>query len=282
MSVLMRRENTLIIEPGSDISKIQIINFILLPNSKKHFEGPPLQLEYSYFRKMELDRQNNFIEDLNNKLKYDQNFKNYTSLSQIILLLICLICVWSYAINQYKTESIFTQRLVIIFRFFALITLILNLITQYVILSDKGNKIMEKAFDIFNAQVIIQVKQNNYVQFNIDKYSYKFQNQTMQEQYDKFINQQINIDAYQSFVNMSQDELQKQVSQVQLRSTVLTIFVIIFFGIIVIVPIIVAKSEYNLAYDIRIKIRFLLKILEFRAKPDLLKQLMEAAQEINM
>ncbi|CAL6000689.1 Hypothetical_protein [Hexamita inflata] len=44
MSVLMRRENTLIIEPGSDISKIQIINFILLPNSKKHFEGPPLQL----------------------------------------------------------------------------------------------------------------------------------------------------------------------------------------------------------------------------------------------
>ncbi|CAL6107618.1 Conserved_hypothetical protein [Hexamita inflata] len=44
MSVLMRRENTLIIEPGSDISKIQIINFILLPNSKKHFEGPPLQV----------------------------------------------------------------------------------------------------------------------------------------------------------------------------------------------------------------------------------------------
>ncbi|CAL6058283.1 Conserved_hypothetical protein [Hexamita inflata] len=44
MSVLMRRENTLIIEPGSDISKIQIINFILLPNSKKHFEGPPLYL----------------------------------------------------------------------------------------------------------------------------------------------------------------------------------------------------------------------------------------------
>ncbi|CAL6103608.1 leucine-rich_repeat domain-containing protein [Hexamita inflata] len=47
MSVLMRRENTLIIEPGSDISKIQIINFILLPNSKKHFEGPPLQLNAS-------------------------------------------------------------------------------------------------------------------------------------------------------------------------------------------------------------------------------------------
>ncbi|CAL6035189.1 Hypothetical_protein [Hexamita inflata] len=46
MSVLMRRENTLIIEPGSDISKIQIINFILLPNSKKHFEGPPLQSGY--------------------------------------------------------------------------------------------------------------------------------------------------------------------------------------------------------------------------------------------
>ncbi|CAL6091260.1 Rab1a [Hexamita inflata] len=46
MSVLMRRENTLIIEPGSDISKIQIINFILLPNSKKHFEGPPLQQSY--------------------------------------------------------------------------------------------------------------------------------------------------------------------------------------------------------------------------------------------
>ncbi|CAL6077234.1 Hypothetical_protein [Hexamita inflata] len=45
MSVLMRRENTLIIEPGSDISKIQIINFILLPNSKKHFEGPPLYLD---------------------------------------------------------------------------------------------------------------------------------------------------------------------------------------------------------------------------------------------
>ncbi|CAL5991843.1 Hypothetical_protein [Hexamita inflata] len=44
MSVLMRRENTLIIEPGSDISKIQIINFILLPNSKKHFEGPPLYM----------------------------------------------------------------------------------------------------------------------------------------------------------------------------------------------------------------------------------------------
>ncbi|CAL6039437.1 Transposase_IS4 [Hexamita inflata] len=47
MSVLMRRENTLIIEPGSDISKIQIINFILLPNSKKHFEGPPLYSFYS-------------------------------------------------------------------------------------------------------------------------------------------------------------------------------------------------------------------------------------------
>ncbi|CAL5970098.1 Hypothetical_protein [Hexamita inflata] len=46
MSVLMRRENTLIIEPGSDISKIQIINFILLPNSKKHFEGPPLYEQY--------------------------------------------------------------------------------------------------------------------------------------------------------------------------------------------------------------------------------------------
>ncbi|CAL6082501.1 Conserved_hypothetical protein [Hexamita inflata] len=46
MSVLMRRENTLIIEPGSDISKIQIINFILLPNSKKHFEGPPLQMPF--------------------------------------------------------------------------------------------------------------------------------------------------------------------------------------------------------------------------------------------
>ncbi|CAL6105538.1 Hypothetical_protein [Hexamita inflata] len=199
-----------------------------------------------------------------------------------MLLLICLICVWSYVINQYKTESIFTQRLVIIFRFFALITLILNLITQYVILSDKGNKIMEKAFDILNAQVIIQVKQNNYVQFNIDKYSYQFLNQTMQEQYNKFVNQQINIDTYQSFVNLSQDELQKQISQVQLRSTILTIFVIIFFGTIVIVPILVAKSEYNVAYDIRIKIRFLLKILEFRAKPDLLKQLMEAAQEINM
>ncbi|CAL6048657.1 Hypothetical_protein [Hexamita inflata] len=50
MSVLMRRENTLIIEPGSDISKIQIINFILLPNSKKHFEGPPLQL-FKYVEK---------------------------------------------------------------------------------------------------------------------------------------------------------------------------------------------------------------------------------------
>ncbi|CAL6001146.1 Hypothetical_protein [Hexamita inflata] len=47
MSVLMRRENTLIIEPGSDISKIQIINFILLPNSKKHFEGPPLYSDRS-------------------------------------------------------------------------------------------------------------------------------------------------------------------------------------------------------------------------------------------
>ncbi|CAL6029408.1 Hypothetical_protein [Hexamita inflata] len=46
MSVLMRRENTLIIEPGSDISKIQIINFILLPNSKKHFEGPPLYIPF--------------------------------------------------------------------------------------------------------------------------------------------------------------------------------------------------------------------------------------------
>ncbi|CAL6080492.1 Kinesin-7 [Hexamita inflata] len=49
MSVLMRRENTLIIEPGSDISKIQIINFILLPNSKKHFEGPPLQQDKQSF-----------------------------------------------------------------------------------------------------------------------------------------------------------------------------------------------------------------------------------------
>ncbi|CAL6092871.1 Hypothetical_protein [Hexamita inflata] len=51
MSVLMRRENTLIIEPGSDISKIQIINFILLPNSKKHFEGPPLQEQKQITRK---------------------------------------------------------------------------------------------------------------------------------------------------------------------------------------------------------------------------------------
>ncbi|CAL6092998.1 Hypothetical_protein [Hexamita inflata] len=53
MSVLMRRENTLIIEPGSDISKIQIINFILLPNSKKHFEGPPLQFKSVQFNLIE-------------------------------------------------------------------------------------------------------------------------------------------------------------------------------------------------------------------------------------
>ncbi|CAL5979225.1 Hypothetical_protein [Hexamita inflata] len=55
MSVLMRREHTLIIEPGSDISKIQIINFILLPNSKKHFEGPPLQLEELVKQQVETD-----------------------------------------------------------------------------------------------------------------------------------------------------------------------------------------------------------------------------------
>ncbi|CAL5986294.1 Hypothetical_protein [Hexamita inflata] len=54
MSVLMRRENTLIIEPGSDISKIQIINFILLPNSKKHFEGPPLQVIQNHFFRINL------------------------------------------------------------------------------------------------------------------------------------------------------------------------------------------------------------------------------------
>ncbi|CAL6004631.1 Metal-dependent_phosphoesterase [Hexamita inflata] len=54
MSVLMRRENTLIIEPGSDISKIQIINFILLPNSKKHFEGPPLQQAFDKYLNYEM------------------------------------------------------------------------------------------------------------------------------------------------------------------------------------------------------------------------------------
>ncbi|CAL5971522.1 Conserved_hypothetical protein [Hexamita inflata] len=47
-------ETQLIIEPDSDISKIQIINFILLPNSKKHFEGPPL-----YVYNQILNRQNN-------------------------------------------------------------------------------------------------------------------------------------------------------------------------------------------------------------------------------
>ncbi|CAL6092990.1 Hypothetical_protein [Hexamita inflata] len=55
MSVLMRRENTLIIEPGSDISKIQIINFILLPNSKKHFEGPPLYKKQARILQKEQD-----------------------------------------------------------------------------------------------------------------------------------------------------------------------------------------------------------------------------------
>ncbi|CAL5990842.1 Hypothetical_protein [Hexamita inflata] len=61
MSVLMRRENTLIIEPGSDISKIQIINFILLPNSKKHFEGPPL---YVYNSNVDISN----IQVINNKI----------------------------------------------------------------------------------------------------------------------------------------------------------------------------------------------------------------------
>ncbi|CAL5982810.1 MORN_motif [Hexamita inflata] len=66
MSVLMRRENTLIIEPGSDISKIQIINFILLPNSKKHFEGPPLQI-------LNKDQAQRYVEL--QKQEYDENDK---------------------------------------------------------------------------------------------------------------------------------------------------------------------------------------------------------------
>ncbi|CAL5974608.1 Hypothetical_protein [Hexamita inflata] len=70
MSVLMRRENTLIIEPGSDISKIQIINFILLPNSKKHFEGPPLYTENSFRILLTPEQQ-----ILSYKLKYQELMK---------------------------------------------------------------------------------------------------------------------------------------------------------------------------------------------------------------
>ncbi|CAL5983601.1 Hypothetical_protein [Hexamita inflata] len=42
MECIEEEGTRLIIESDSDISQIQIINFILLPNSKKHFEGPPL------------------------------------------------------------------------------------------------------------------------------------------------------------------------------------------------------------------------------------------------
>ncbi|CAL6107093.1 Hypothetical_protein [Hexamita inflata] len=73
MSVLMRRENTLIIEPGSDISKIQIINFILLPNSKKHFEGPPL---YQFCDKVYCFNQK-YIYTIEQHLKLKQIFYGY-------------------------------------------------------------------------------------------------------------------------------------------------------------------------------------------------------------
>ncbi|CAL5988908.1 Hypothetical_protein [Hexamita inflata] len=66
MSVLMRRENTLIIEPGSDISKIQIINFILLPNSKKHFEGPPLYRDQTFKRSEKMFTDQKFTDIIRN------------------------------------------------------------------------------------------------------------------------------------------------------------------------------------------------------------------------
>ncbi|CAL6098067.1 Hypothetical_protein [Hexamita inflata] len=73
MSVLMRRENTLIIEPGSDISKIQIINFILLPNSKKHFEGPPLYQVSTFNCSFEL----NLTKSLKQVLSQCFGYQNY-------------------------------------------------------------------------------------------------------------------------------------------------------------------------------------------------------------
>ncbi|CAL6012837.1 Hypothetical_protein [Hexamita inflata] len=93
MSVLMRRENTLIIEPGSDISKIQIINFILLPNSKKHFEGPPLQnkiinadsLNHKYFSKY--DFQNQKVPTTDELKFYNKILSVHSSHKQITKLL---------------------------------------------------------------------------------------------------------------------------------------------------------------------------------------------------
>ncbi|CAL6010191.1 Hypothetical_protein [Hexamita inflata] len=97
MSVLMRRENTLIIEPGSDISKIQIINFILLPNSKKHFEGPPLYEVLMNMLREEHELKKNQqeprrIPDLKEKLEelkteYSKNYDKYIDVQSKIQLL---------------------------------------------------------------------------------------------------------------------------------------------------------------------------------------------------
>ncbi|CAL6030451.1 Hypothetical_protein [Hexamita inflata] len=91
MSVLMRRENTLIIEPGSDISKIQIINFILLPNSKKHFEGPPL-----YFNK---------------QLLSIINISQQPTLRQCILIIFFFCAVQRLECNALLSFQLFSQNL---------------------------------------------------------------------------------------------------------------------------------------------------------------------------
>ncbi|CAL5988982.1 Hypothetical_protein [Hexamita inflata] len=97
MSVLMRRENTLIIEPGSDISKIQIINFILLPNSKKHFEGPPLQKS---------------IQIITCNIKPQIGSRQYRSQSSSCII-VCYNCV-SWSSHELQPQNIVQQQFVII------------------------------------------------------------------------------------------------------------------------------------------------------------------------
>ncbi|CAL6057527.1 Hypothetical_protein [Hexamita inflata] len=86
MSVLMRRENTLIIEPGSDISKIQIINFILLPNSKKHFEGPPLYLQQNRIQLIAANKKyyNDFQEEIQIEVQTELKSKIYQLMESYI------------------------------------------------------------------------------------------------------------------------------------------------------------------------------------------------------
>ncbi|CAL5991692.1 Hypothetical_protein [Hexamita inflata] len=107
-------ETQLIIEPDSDISKIQIINFILLPNSKKHFEGPPL---YCLIKQYDLTNSTNSIiklsanNDLISNVMYVRDFSTVFSFSYAhwLQFIQCLFQLFIYFKTHYENVQIKTQ-----------------------------------------------------------------------------------------------------------------------------------------------------------------------------